>query len=115
MKLLKYRILTDNVRIITNNLDWNQYVGALRKENNIIGIEFTNVDNANKRTITLMGKPFNYGAVTSLNAPTPGGCIDVDSISIKWPDNLDAYLSVQIQRAVEFHYVEVPLFNELKK
>lgn len=106
MKLLKYRILNDVARIITNSIDWNTYVGTLRKENNIIGIEFSNLDDTNKRAITLMGKTLNYGAVTSFNSPTPGGYIDVDNINIKWP-NGDANISIQLQRAVDFHYVEV--------
>jgi hypothetical protein len=106
MQLLKYRILNDVVRIITNNQDWQAYIGALRKDNNIIGIEFINQDEVNKRPIVLLGKTLNYGATSAYNAPTPGGYIDVDGISIKWLAG-DAPLSIQIQRAVDFHYVEV--------
>jgi len=110
MTLLKYRILNDVARLVVNSQDWNTYIGALRKDNNIIGIEFANIDDTNKRAIKLMGKTLNYGAVTSYNAPTPGGYIDVDSIDIKFP-NGDSLLSIQIQRAVDFHYVEV--FNSI--
>jgi hypothetical protein len=114
MKLLKYRILNDVVRIISNPKDWQAYIGALRKDNNIIAIEFINLDETNKRPITLMEKTLNYGAASAYNAPSAGGYIDVDGISIKWPQG-DANLSIQLQRAVDFHYIEVPHLNDIKK
>lgn len=110
--LLKYTILPDEARRIQGPEDWDRYAGALEKKpNDVWAISFINTNAADTTLIIeVQNYQLIYNGIYTIEAPTPGGTVDIRSIKIRWP-NGNGEISVVLHRIKNLHYVEIPVIK----